>query len=510
LAEEATPLFGPAPPRTMPTAVEAEQALLGSLLSNNARTAERCSFLKPEHFADPINGYIYKRAMERISGGLVADAVTLKVDFENTGVLEEYGGTKYLAQLLTCNIGWQTTISYAKAIEDTWLRRQLIDVSEEMATAAYGGDIGRDARDIVDEAAEAVMALGEHVVTKGETDFATAAAAAPARAEAAAKGEVGHARLDTGIPAIDRLWGGLWPGELYYLMARSRTGKTPCMMQIARNVAAKLAEEAVKAGKKAEQVEHVHVFSLEMTADGLITTNLASTSRWTADQIKSGDIDDWIEFEKASKALAGLPIVIDDQGDMDMPKLAMRARSVKRGRRTRLICVDYRELVRRGRDQARMGLPEWIPFLGYQLKALAKSLNLPIIALAQINKARSGETVVRPILDDLPYDGGQAADGVFALHRPELYLGDEPAAPAHFTGEKLANFKSDWEKKRHATRGLMEVGALKRRFGPANTWAKLRFDGPRMLLSEWITRDSQLSMVPPDGRWDEQEWQWAR
>lgn len=507
---EATPLFGAAPPRVLPVAIEAEQALLGSLLSNNPRTAERCTFLRPEHFADPVHGFIFKRAMERISGGLLADAVTLKTDFENTGVLEEYGGVKYLTQLLTCNIGWMVTRSYAKAIEDTWLRRQLIEASEAMANAAYGADIGRDARDLVNDAAEAVMALGEHTVTKSETDFATAAAAAPARAEAAQKGEVGHARLDTGIPALDRIWGGLWPGELYYLMARSRTGKTPCMMQIARNVAGKLAAEAIQGGKKPEMIEHVHVFSLEMTSDGLITTNLASTTRWSADQIKSGEIDDWLEFERASKALAALPIVIDDQGDMDMPKLAVRARSVKRARRTRLICVDYRELVRRGRDQARMSLPEWIPFLGYQLKALAKALNVPIIALAQINKARSGEAVVRPILDDLPYDGGQAADGVFALHRPELYMGDEPVVPPGLRGEKAVNWQSEWESKRNATRGLMEIGALKRRFGPANTWAKFRFDGPRMLLSDWKSSDAQTSMIPPDGLWDDQEGQWAR
>jgi replicative DNA helicase len=112
------------------------------------------------------------------------------------------------------------------------------------------------------------------------------------------------------------------------------------MMQIARNVAAKLADEGIRAGKKPDQIEHVHVFSLEMTADAVITTSLASTSRWSADQIKSGDIDDWIAFEKASQKLAALPICIDDQGDMDMPGLGVRARALKRQRHTRLICVS--------------------------------------------------------------------------------------------------------------------------------------------------------------------------
>jgi replicative DNA helicase len=99
VAEEASPPFGAAPPRVLPTALEAEQALLGSLLSNNPRTAERCTFLRPEHFADPVHGQIFKRAMERISGGLLADAVTLKTDFENTGVLEEYAVSGAIADL---------------------------------------------------------------------------------------------------------------------------------------------------------------------------------------------------------------------------------------------------------------------------------------------------------------------------------------------------------------------------------------------------------------------------
>lgn len=488
MPDDAAPLLGTSA-RVPPSAVEAEQAVLGSLLSNNPRTADRCQFLKPEHFADPVNGKIFERAMQRIRGGLLADAVTLKTDFENTGVLEEYGGTRYLAQLLTANIGWMATRSYAQAIYDTWLRRQLIDASAEIMETAYGTDPANRASQMVSDAAEVILALGEHSSEQRGTDFKTVAAGAVARSEAALKGVDGHKRLDTGIPAVDRLWGGLWPGELYYLMARSRTGKTPFMMQIARHVAAQLAATAEMDGKPPE---HVHVFSLEMTADGLLTTNLASTTRWSADQIKSGEIDDWLEYDRAAKRLGALPIAIDDQADMDIAGLALRARAVKRQRRTRLICIDYRELVRRGRDQVRMQLPEWIPYLGYQLKALAKTLNVPVIALAQINKAKSGDGPVRPTLDDLPYDGGQAADGVFALHRPELAMAGGPNLPMGLQSEKAANIRSHWEEQRKAVRGLTEFMALKRRFGPTGSPCRLRFDGPRMLLSEW------LDEPPPD------------
>jgi replicative DNA helicase len=239
----------------------------------------------------------------------------------------------------------------------------------------------------------------------------------------------------------------------------------------------------------------VHVFSLEMTAEDLATINLASTTRWTSDQIRAGEIDDWHDFMSAGRELGGLPVVVDDRAEMDITGLFLRGRAIRRRKKTRLVCIDYRELIRRVRDQARMSLPEWIPFLGYRLKALAKTLNCPGIALAQINKQRSADGPVRPTLDDLPYDGGQAADGVFALHRPELYMTAPPKAPAITSDSKLADIKSAWKRERDAVRGVAEFLALKRRFGPANAWRKLRFDGPRMLVSDWHEVE-----LPPD-RW---------
>jgi replicative DNA helicase len=255
-------------------------------------------------------------------------------------------------------------------------------------------------------------------------------------------------------------------------------------MQIARNIAGSLLAEsqAIK-----QPSGHVHIFSLEMTAQDLATVNLASITRWTSDQIRAGDIGDdkaWIELDRAVSELGRLPIIIDDQAEMDLATLRMRALATKRQKRTRLICIDYRELIRRGRDQARMTMAEWIPYLGYQLKALAKVTNCPVVALAQINKAKFGDAPVRPTLDDLPYDVGQAADAVFALHRPEMYMAEEPP-PLMFgaSAEKQSNRASEWKQQRQKVHGLAEFIALKRRFGPKGL-RTLHFDGPRMLLSE--------------------------
>ena len=264
-------------------------------------------------------------------------------------------------------------------------------------------------------------------------------------------------------------------------MARSRTGKTPAAAQIVRNVAAKLlAENPSKPG-------HVHFFSLEMTADDLATINLASTTQWTADQVRGGAIGDalaWLDFERAGSALAALPILIDDDGNLSISGLASRARAIKRSHRTRLIVIDFLELIGRGKEHARMSPQEWVPFVGYQVKGIAKACGVPVIALRQVNKSRDSETDTRPTLADLPYDGGQAADGVFALHRPELTMGDAPPQAFAKTAEKRAEADADWHRRRDAARGLVSFGALKRRFGPANLWRDMVFDAPRMLLRE--------------------------
>ena len=284
------------------------------------------------------------------------------------------------------------------------------------------------------------------------------------------------------------------------------------MMQIGRHVAGTLLHEAEMTR---EPVGHVHVFSLEMTADDLLTINLASVTQYSADQIRRGAIGHargnaaretdagkaWLDYEADAKALGRLPIIIDDAANMDLPGLVMRARATKRASRTRLICIDFRDLVRRGQEQSRMHLPEWIPYLGYALKALAKTTNCPVLALAQINKTKSGEMPVRPTLDDLPYDGGQAADGVFALHRPEIYMPSEPPRTlGKRSSEQDTNAKTAWEAQRAKVRGLTEFLALKRRFGPTGEPVRLRFNGPRMTLADWDAPQTHAPAwsEPPD------------
>ena len=501
-----SPLFGLSQ-RLPPSNLQAEQALLGALLANNKAYDRVGDFLLPDHFADPIHGRIYAAIARRCEAGQLADAVTLHAEFEHAGILAEVGGSAYLAQLLSCMVGIINAGEYGRAVHDAWLRRQLIDIGETVVNNAFGAEPEMDGSGAVQvtAAVDALLRLGERAAAGASTTTSLAAAVADAveRADAAQRGDAGAARLDTGVRSFDALWQGLWPGELYFLMARSRTGKTNAMSQIARNIGARLLAEA-EAQHRAP--EHVHIFSLEMTAESYGLINLAATTPWTADQIRAGAIggaDAWNTLREAQAALARLPVVLDDEPGMTVSALITRARVVARTRRTRLILIDYGELIRRGKEEARMGLPEWIPLLGYRLKELAKSLGVPVVALRQINKSRDTAESGRPTLTDLPYDGGQAADAVFALHRPELTMGDqapEQAATA-FRGEDVAaKARSVWRDQREAVRGVAEFGALKRRFGPTG-WAKLRFDGPRMTFVDPPKEEGPPEAAP--GWWQE-------
>jgi replicative DNA helicase len=474
--------------RQPPSNLQAELALLGALLQRNSML-DRCEGVEPHHFVGERHGELFAAIRLGVTEGRRVDGVSLAHRFDSA----------LIADAIASAIGITTAPEYARAVRDCWLRREAIEVCAETVAACHGPGAA-EGEEIVAEALNRLLELGEDASAARGTDFATAAPAVVQRAAAAFRGDADQSRLDTGLPSVDRLWNGLWPGQLYYLMARSRTGKTPAMMQFARHVAARLQAEAQASG---EPSGHVHVFSLEMTAEDLLTVNLASVTRWTADQLRSGQIGDdkaWLDLDRAAAELGRLPIHIDDAAEMDLGALMMRARAVKRQKRTRLICIDFRELIRRPREHARMGLPEWIPFLGYQLKALAKALHVPVLALAQINKSRDNAEVTRPTLADLPYDGGQAADAVFALHRPELYMADEaPRSAMKMTAEKQAAADSAWHDQREAARGLAEFLALKRRFGPAGL-CRLHFDGPRMLLreiSDSAPMQSDLLDVPP-------------
>ena len=231
--------------------------------------------------------------------------------------------------------------------------------------------------------------------------------------------------------------------------------------------------------------------------------NLAQLTPYTARQIRGGDLPEggWTALLHARAQLDALPLVIDAPSSMTMAGLATRCRVVQRTKRTRLILIDYMQLIQRGKDQQRMQDSQWVPYLGNQLKALAKALSVPVVALCQVNKSSTKEGQ-RPVKEDLPYDGGQAADGIFAIYRPEQHMGEQPPEPlAGFTAEKNAKMVADWWLRRNSLRGVAEFGCLKARYGE-KSWKKMRFDGPRMtFLDHAIEPEVQPEFGGMADRW---------
>ena len=476
--------------RQMPGNMQAEQALLGAIMRNNA-AFDRCGDLRPEHFADRLHGAVFARIKARIESGRAVDMLLLRDDFAATGELEAAGGVGYLAELLTAMVGIINAGEYADAIRDAALRRHLIALGEVLVNDAFS-DADRPGEQQASDALGQLLSLSADSPSGART-FAGAGEGIVARSEAAQKGTHGAARLDTGIASVDAIWRGLWPGDLYCVLAPPNTGKTPFLMQIARHVAQQFLAESEATG---EPSRHVLIFSLEMSAENLFMGSVASCSRWCADDIREGNIgnaSDWIEYQDAVDRLRRLPIIVDD-GPKTLAQIAMRARVLKRQKKIAAIGVDYEQLVHRGRDEQRMSPQEWYPHIGYAMKNVANACGVPCVMLSQVNKPNgiSGWTQ-RLQLSDKPYDGGQAYDGVFSLRRPELYMRENDRPPGDLSGERLAKAMDEQQREMERWRGITEFGSHKRRFGKQNTWVDLHFDGPRMTLS-----DRENCAPPPD------------
>lgn len=465
-----------------PAIFDCEQALLGAILANNAAYERVGSFLTPEHFAEPVHAMLYRRMADRIDQGKLVDALILKAELEHDRMLEDVGGVPYLAQLLSSMVSIIAAGEYGTAIRDAWARREMIGMLEDFQRKP-------DDRSAQQIALSLTSRLSEIAEPTGMTrTLPKAAEAVVNEAEAAHQGRSGYERLDIGLPSVDRLLGGLWPGNLYFLMAHAGVGKTTLTMQACRHIARGLTDGA-----------HIHLFSLEMPATDILRISIAAESRWSTRQLRSGEIgnaNDWVEFQGVSKAMGDLPIIIDDM-PTDITALRLRAIQVRRTKRTRLIVVDHFDLIDRDAHNRRMPTNEWVPALGQALKNLSKSLNIPVLVLRQVNKPTDRHNT-RPTRNDLPHDKGQAADEIHAIYRREMDMPDEPPGLAMLhSPEKRSNAKFEWEEQKRSARGAAEWIVLKSRFGELGT-AHLRFDGPKQLFREAVSADHGLTAEEQD------------
>jgi len=467
--------------RVPPSNLQAEQALLGALLANNKAYERVSEFLAPEHFADPIHGRIYRAIQRRIEAGQLADVVTLRTEFEHSGELDEVGGPAYLVQLLSAMVGIINAGEYGKLIHDCWLRRQLIDVGEEVVNRAFGAEPELDAKDQLEAAEQRLFDLAKDGGTEGGfITFERALTDAVLNAERAFSTPGGVSGLPTGLRDLDAKTGGLHPSDLLILAGRPAMGKTALATKIAFGAARALMREAQEKGPDVQPRGTVAIFSLEMSADQLATRLLSEEARISGDRIRRGDISqrDFDRFVEVSRELASIPIVIDDTPAITISALRTRCRRLKRTRGLELVVVDYLQLMRPAPGTRPESRVLEISMITQGLKAIAKELSVPVLALSQLSRQVEQREDKRPQLADLRESGSieQDADMVMFVYRDEYYLAQRaPKELAYDNPTKFEEALQKWQSDMEQAHNKAELIIAKQRHGPTGT-IKLFFE----------------------------------
>jgi replicative DNA helicase len=464
--------------RQPPSNDRAEMALLGALLANNKAYERVSEFLAPEHFVDPIHGRIYQAIARRVEAGQLADAITLKAEFEHSGVLEEVGGTAYLAQLLTAMVGVINAGEYGRAIHDAWIRRQLIDIGEVVVNNAFGAEPELDGRGQIEHAESELFRLAtEGGSPTGFVTFEHALTEAIHGAERAFR-RAGHVSgLSTGLRDLDKKTGGLHPSDLVILAGRPGMGKTALATKIAFGAARALVREAEGGVPKSS----VAIFSLEMSAEQLATRLLAEEARVSGDRIRRGEIGqkDFDRFVQVSREIASLPLHIDDTPALSLSAMRTRCRRLKRTKGLSLIVVDYLQLMRPSVGTKPESRVLEISQITQGLKAIAKELAVPMLALSQLSRAVESREDKRPQLADLRESGTieQDADMVMFIYRDEYYLQQRaPKQMAYDSEDKFQTALDKWQRDMEAVHNRAELLIEKQRHGPTGK-IDLLFEG---------------------------------
>ena len=482
-------------PDTMPHSIEAEQQLLGAILTNNDVFDRIASIIGPQHFYDPVHSRIYETAAARIAKNNLASPVTIKAFMEEDEGLKELGGPAYLVNLAGAAISTYAVRDYAHMIYDLAIRRELIALGHDIAGKAARMDVDSEPTDQIVEAEQMLYKLSEQGQTQsGFQSFLKAVSDAVNVANAAYQRDGGLSGVSSGLVDMDKILGGLHKSDLLILAGRPSMGKTSLATNIAYNVA-----KTYRRGTRPDGTEGaieggvVGFYSLEMSAEQLAARILSEASEIPSQQIRSGDMTE-VEFRKfvdAAKQLESCPLYIDDTPALPISQLAARARRLKRTHGLDVLIVDYLQLVRgTGRSENRVNE---ISEITMGLKAIAKELDIPVIALSQLSRQVESREDKRPQLSDLRESGSieQDADVVMFVFREEYYV--EREQPSE---EKLEE-TAIWQERMERLHGVAEVIIGKQRHGPIGT-IKLSFEGR-------FTRFGNLVQPWQNGGGDEQE-----
>ncbi len=459
----------------VPCNIEAEQALLGAVLYDNAAYERLSDKLQARHFYEPFHQRLFAAMEEHIKKGQLAEPIVLMERFRRDPAFEELGGLRYLADLVDRAPPAANAPDYARVIYDLAVRRELIRIGGEISAGA-AGDPETEARDQIESAEQQLYSLAETGGTStGFVTFADALHGAVEMAAEAFSRDGGLAGVSTGLIDLDQRLGGLHPSDLLILAGRPSMGKTALATNIAFHVARSYAWEPQADGtKKTVNGGVVAFFSLEMSAEQLSMRLLAEVSGVASDRLRKGEIDaaEFGRVRDAALEIQESPLFIDATGGLSIAKLTARARRLKRTSGLDLIVVDYLQLVTTDGSKGDNRVQE-VSMITQGLKALAKELSVPIIALSQLSRNVENREDKRPQLSDLRESGSieQDADAVMFVFRESYYLGR--AEPREGTPEHMT-----WQEEMDRVHGLAEVIIGKQRHGPIGT-VRLSFDEDR-------------------------------
>lgn len=458
--------------RTAPHNMEAEQALLGAIMVNNDAYYRVSDFLDPQHFLEPLHQQIYKVASDMIRVGKRANPVTMKTFLPSDEKVGDLSIAQYLARLAAEATTIINAQDYGRSVYDLATRRSLVNIGEDMVNIAYDAPVDVPPSAQIEDAERRLFELAETGrYDGGFHEFSTAINTAIDMAGAAFQRDGGLSGISTGIHGLDVRMGGLQKSDLIILAGRPGMGKTSLATNVAFNIAHHYVPETAADGSpKSLQGGVVGFFSLEMSGEQLATRIISEQAEISSSKIRRGEINE-TEFEMlaaCAQEMQRIPLYIDETGGISIAQLAARARRLKRQRGLDVLIIDYIQLMQ-GSKRAGDNRVQEVTEITTGLKALAKELDIPIIALSQLSRQVESRDDKRPQLSDLRESGSieQDADVVLFVYREEYYLN---AKQPDETDPKYV----DWLGKYDQAKGKAEIIIAKQRHGPTGT-ARLGF-----------------------------------
>ncbi|MEZ5920453.1 MAG: replicative DNA helicase [Parvularculaceae bacterium] len=449
----------------MPISLESEQAVLGAVMFDNEIFYRVSSFLKSEHFYDPVHQLIFDAAGALINQGRLASPVMIDASLGSLPGYVEAGGKRYLEQLAANVPSTAGAPDYARVIFDMSVRRGLMKVGSDLIDRARDAMLDEEPGVQLAEAEQALYKLAETgKYGGGFKSFRTAISDAIDLADAAVKRDGGLAGITTGLRDLDHTLGGLHPSDLIILAGRPSMGKTSLAVNMAVNASrAYKPERQLDGSIRAAEGAVVGLFSLEMAAEQIATRIISEFSGVPSNEIRRGEVDQE-QFDRiyhAARELEALPLYIDDTGGLSISQVAARARRLKRQHGLGLLVIDYLQLLQGSGSRRNDGRVQEITEISMGLKALAKELNVPVLACAQLSRQVEQRDDKRPQLADLRESGSieQDADVVMFVYREEYYLKRAEPRP---DSDSYAKWFADCD----AARGVAEVIIGKQRHGP--------------------------------------------